>query len=201
MKRLVGPVGLAAGGALGFVFHVLYQLGHGPTVRNEHGEVLGLTNDTWSHLGLVWIALVALGVLGFTAVDGGRRMRRIVGVLLLGLALEYGASWIFILYVPSQLIAVAGRAWLAVHILRRRTMPSWTAVPTLVALTAWLWLPIDADSMYDWRMEVGPWPIHYDDLLAVLSTLAWLALGAGLLLARRRSDRPVPSPTLLALGA
>jgi hypothetical protein len=36
---------LLLGGPLALAFHVLYGLGHGPTIVNEHGVVLGLTND------------------------------------------------------------------------------------------------------------------------------------------------------------
>lgn len=69
----LGALALLAGGTLSLVLHVLWKIGHGPTVVNEHGVALGLANDQWSHLGAPVVALLlAVGVHAVAALHPGR---------------------------------------------------------------------------------------------------------------------------------
>ena len=73
---LSAALALLVGGPARLVLHVLWRIGHGPTVVNEHGVVLGLTNDEWSHLGPLWAVPVAFAVAVVAALhQGGPRVR------------------------------------------------------------------------------------------------------------------------------
>jgi hypothetical protein len=113
-----GVPALLLGGPLGLVFHVLYGLGHGPTVVNEHGVVLGLTNDQWSYVGASSDALVLMGVLAVATLHTGRVARTATWLLAVGLVLSSAAAWVFPLFSLGALLEFAGMACLAVAVLR-----------------------------------------------------------------------------------
>lgn len=178
-RRAGGVPALAVGGAAGLAFHVLYDIGHGPTVVNEHGEVLGLTNDRWSHLSGAALLLLALGVVHLGRRCPTRTMRAAVWLLVIGFLVRALANWWYGCYVPGELLLLAGRALLVAAVVRTAVLPTWSVVP-LAASVAWMVAFVSApDAMYDTTVDVTGVAVSGADLLAGLTALAWVALAAG----------------------
>jgi hypothetical protein len=120
---LRGALALLIGGPLSLVFHVLWKVGHGPTVVNEHGVVLGLTNDRSSYLSAVWTVPVALGVVAVCSLHRGRLSRVAAVLTVLGLARNTVAAFVRELYSIGGLVLNAGVLCLSIMILRGGVLP------------------------------------------------------------------------------
>lgn len=180
-----GAAALLVGGPLSLVFHVLWRIGHGPTVVNEHGVVLGLTNDQWSYLSGGWMALVAVGVVAVCSQHGGR-LSMVAGVLtVLGLALSAVASWLWPLYSIGAVTQYAGMLCLAVVVLRGRALPQLAGYGLLLAVVTFLPMIFATDAVIG-ASAVLPGPVLGWDLIACCGAVGWIMLGYGLVTASRR---------------
>ena len=166
------------------VLHVLWKIGHGPTVVNEHGVVLGLSNDEWSHLGLMGAVPVAFAVAVAAALHTGRTARAAAWLTGAGLVGGAAAAWIWPLYSLSALALGAGLACLAATLWRGRSLARWLAVPPALAVAAWVPFVFWPDAMYAAEATVASFNVDLTDLTVVAQAVTWTALGAALL--RRR---------------
>ncbi len=181
-----GALALLVGGPLSLVFHVLWKIGHGPTVVNEHGEVLGLTNDQWSYLSVVWTAPVAAGVVAACSVHRGRLSRVAAVLTVLGLALSTIAAFVWELYSIGGLVLNAGVLCLSIVILRGRVLPRWSAWLLLLALVAFIPLAVVNDAVLSLSTNALPFRVQGEDVIVLLAAIGWTALGVALLRARPR---------------
>ena len=182
-----GAVALLVGGPLSMLFHVLYGIGHGPTVVNEHGVVLGLTNDQWSYLGGIWMALVGVGVVMTGSLHNGRLSTAATRLVLAGLVLSAVAAWVWVLYSIGAVLLYAGVLCLAVTVLRGRVLPRWSAFGLLVAVASFLPLTITPDEVVRPSSSPLGFEVEGEDVIAFLSAAGWTTLGLGLLTAARRA--------------
>lgn len=184
-----GAVALLVAAPLNLVVHVLWRIGHGPTVVNEHGVVLGLTNDEWSYLGTAWQALLAFGVVAACSLHRGR-LRTFAGTLTVaGIAITVAAKWIWPLYALGTLAQAAGTAALAVMVLRGRVLSRWAGVALLVAVVSFLPLPVAPDAVFATLPFAFGTGVEYQDVIALCDAAGWVALG----LALRGSLRRTPT--------
>ena len=181
---LSAALALLVCGPARLVLHVLYKIGHGPTVINEHGVVLGLTNDEWSHWGLLGAVPVAFAVAVVAAMHTGRTARAAAWLTGAGLVGGAAAAWIFPLYSLGALALGAGLACLAVTLWRGRLLARWLAVPPALAVAALVPFVFWADGMYAAEATVASFNTDLTDLTVVAQVVTWVALGAALL--RRR---------------
>lgn len=189
----IGAASLIAGGIVGILIHVLYGIGHGRTVFNENKEVLGLTNDTWSRVGVIGTALLVIGLVVLRRTDSSRPMRRATTVLIVGLVLRSAADWIFNLYVPAELLLIVGRAMLVVALVSGAVLPRWCAVPMVVTVACWVLFAAFNDAVYDAATQVAGYTVAGNDVLAFVTALAWVCLGAGMHMAAEPQGRWPPS--------
>jgi hypothetical protein len=166
------------------VLHVLWKIGHGPTVVNEHGVVLGLSNDEWSHFGLLGAVPVAFAVAVVAALHTGRTARAATWLTGAGLVGGAAAAWIWPLYSLSALALGAGLACLAATLWRGRVLARWLAVPPALAVAAWVPFVFWPDAMYAAEATVASINVDLSDLTVVAQAVTWTALGVALL--RRR---------------
>ena len=185
-------VALLVGGPLSLLLHVLWRVGHGPTVVNEHGVVLGLTNDQWSHLGWVWSASVAFGVMGICALHAGRLARTARAVVVAGLALGAASAWLWPLYSVGALVLHAGLACLAVVLARGEVLPRTATV--LPALSVLVFLPVTVVPESMLAGDALPLSLQGQDVLAALTAAAWTLLGVVLLRTGRGTHPSPPVP-------
>lgn len=188
-----GALALLVGGPLGLVFHVLWKVGHGPTVVNEHGVVLGLTNDQWSHLAAVWTVPVALGVVAACSLHPGRLSRVAAVLVVLGLAASTVAAWVWELYSIGALLLNAGILCLSVVILRGRILPRWSAWALLLALVSFVPFAVANDAVLSMSTTALPFRVQGEDVIALLAALGWTALGLALF---RVAGAAATSPSL-----
>ena len=184
-----GALALLVGGPLSLVFHVLWKIGHGPTVVNEHGVVLGLTNDQWSYLSVVWTAPVAIGVVAACSLHRGRLRSAAVVLTVLGLALSTVAAFVWELYSIGGLVLNAGVLCMSIMILRGRVLPSWSAWLLLLALVAFIPLAVVNDAVLSLSTNALPFRVQGEDVIVFLGALGWTGLGVVLL----RTSRRMPS--------
>ena len=158
---LSAALALLVCGPARLVLHVLCKIGHGPTVVNEHGVVLGLTNDEWSHWGLLGAVPVAFAVAVVATLHTGRTAREAQPALLTGAGLLGGATaaWIWPLYALSALALGAGLACLAAML--------WPAI-------CW---HAGSPSRRRWRSPRGSFVFWPDAMYAAAATVASLNLG------------------------
>lgn len=181
-----GALALLVGGPLSLVFHVLWKIGHGPTVVNEHGVVLGLTNDQWSYLSVAWTAPVAAGVVAACSVHRGRLSRIAAVLTVLGLALSTIAALVWELYSIGGLVLNAGVLCLSIMILRGQVLPRWSAWLLLLALVAFIPLAVVNDAVLSLSTNALPFRVQGEDVIVLLAAIGWTALGVALLRARPR---------------
>jgi hypothetical protein len=186
--RLVGAAALAllVGGPASLALHALWRIGHGPTVVNEHGVVLGLTNDQWRHLGPLWAVPVALGVVVAMSLHSGRSGRAAAWLSSAGLVGGAAAAWIWPLYSVSALVLGAGLLCLSLTVWRGRVLQRWLAVPPAIAVTALLPFALWPDVMYAVETTIATVNLDLTDLPVVAQAVTWTALGAALLQCRER---------------
>lgn len=177
-----GASALLVGGPLAMAFHVLWSIGHGPTVVNEHGVVLGLTNDQWSWLSPAWMALVAVGVVTVGRLHTDGLSRTGVRLVLAGLLLSALATVVFVLFSIGLLLLNAGLLCLGSAVLRARILPWWSGVGLLGAVATFVPLLVAPATFIDAAVIVGPVLLQAENVLAAATTLGWTLLGAGLLL-------------------
>lgn len=183
----LGSAALLVGGPLSLVFHTLWRVGHGPTVVNEHGVVLGLTNDQWSYFGGIWMALVAVGVVAVCSLHSGR-MSRVAGTLVVtGLAVGAVAAWVWVLYSIGALALYGGILCLAVTVLRGRVLPRTSGAALLLAVLSFVPVVVAPEAVYATLPTALPFPVEGQDFTALCAALGWTALGLGL--ARARTQR------------
>lgn len=184
--RIVRSAALALllGGPAGLALHVLWRIGHGPTVVNEHGVVLGLTNDQWSHLGSLWAVPVAFGVAVVMALHPGRTASAAAWLTGAGLVLGAAAAWIWPLYSLGALALGAGLTCLAVTLRRGGVLPCRLAVPAALAVASFVPFVFWPDAMYAVEATVASVNLDLTDLPVVAQAATWTALGLALL--RRR---------------
>lgn len=168
---------LLVGGPLSLAFHVLYSIGHGPTVLNEHGVVLGLTNDQWSRLSPLWMLLVGIGAAAACRLHGAVRTQR---VLVAGFALHAMSAVVWPLYAVGLLVLFTGTALLGVAVLRGGLLPRWAGWPLLVAVAVFVPLVVAPGPVVAWTGTVLSVAVEAEDLMAGSFALAWTMLGAGL---------------------
>jgi hypothetical protein len=176
----LGAAALVVGGVFGLIIHVLYGIGHGDTVVNENNEVLGLSSDTWSRVGGVGTTLLIAGLLVLRRVDPTRLMLRGSGILLVGLSLRIVADWVFDLYVPAELLLLAGRAVLVGALATGTVLSRRSAWPMASAVAAWALFAAATDAVYGADFKAGSITVAGNDVLAFLTALAWVCLGAAL---------------------
>jgi hypothetical protein len=176
----IGAASFVAGGVLAMIIHVLYGIGHGRTVVNENKEVLGLTNDTWSRVGVIGTALLIMGLVVLRRTDPSRPMRRATAVLVVGLVLRAAADWSFDLYVPAELILLGGRALLVVAVFAAVVLPRWSALPMILTVAGWVLFAVVNDAVYGASIEVAGYTVAGNDVLAFVTAVAWVCLGVGL---------------------
>lgn len=181
-----GAAALLVGGPLSLVFHVLWRIGHGPTVVNEHGVVLGLTNDQWSYLSGAWMALVAVGVVAVCSMHRGRLSAVAGSLTTIGLALSAVANWVWSLYAIGLVVQYAGTLCLAILLLRGRSLPRVSGYALLVAVVTFLPLTFATESVIA-ANDVLPGPVLGWDLIAGCAAAGWTLLGYGLVAASHRS--------------
>ena len=181
VARLVraGVPALLLAGPLSLAFHVLWSLGHGPTVVNEHGVVLGLTNDQWSRLGVSWRALAVVGVLAVGALHSSRMARTGTALLVSGLVLSALAAVVFPLYSLGALLEGAGLLCLARAVLQERVLPRWSGLVLALPVVVFLPLPLAPEAVTSAEWHV-PFLLQAEDLMAASLAAAWLVLGLGL---------------------
>jgi hypothetical protein len=186
--RVVGGAALAllVGGPSSLALHALWRIGHGPTVVNEHGVVLGLTNDQWSHLGLLWAVPVALGVVVAMSLHSGRSARAAAWLSSAGLLGGAAAAWIWPLYSVSALVLGAGLVCLALTVGRGRVLPRRLAVPPVLAVAALLPFALWPDVVYAVETTIASVNLDLTDLPVLAQAATWTALGAALLRSRGR---------------
>ena len=175
-----GVPALVVGGPLALVFHVLYGLGHGPTVVNEHGVVLGLTNDQWSQVAVTWRALVLVGVLAVASLHSSRLARTATGLLVAGLLLSVVATWVWPLYALATLLEFGGLACLAVAVVREGVLPRWSGLALGLPVLAFLPLPFAPSAVMSAEWTVAGVLLQSEDVIAAAVAAGWLALGLGL---------------------
>ena len=160
-------------------------MGHGQTVVNEHGVVLGLTNDQWSHLGWTWALLLGYGVAAVCARHRGRLASAARLLVVTGLGLSALAAWVWPLYALGGIVTYAGMACLALLVARGGVLPRWSAVPVLLSVL--VFLPVVA--VPDVMLASGHLPLALTgaDLLAAVTGAAFAGLGAALLRATPRT--------------
>ena len=188
---LSAAVALLVCGPARLVLHVLYKIGHGPTVINEHGVVLGLTNDEWSHWGLLGAVPVAFAVAVVAALHTGRTARAAAWFTGAGLVGGAVAAWIWSLYSLSALALGAGLACLAAMLWRGHLLSRWLAVPPALAVAAWVPFVFWPDAMYAAEATVASVNVDLTDLTVVAQAVTWTALGLALLVRRGRPERRV----------
>jgi hypothetical protein len=188
--RVVGGAALAllVGGPASLALHALWRIGHGPTVVNEHGVVLGLTNDQWSHLGPLWAVPVALGVVVAMSLQPGPSARAAAWLSSAGLVGGAAAAWVWPLYSVSALALGAGMVCLALTVWRGRVLPRWLAVPPLLAVAALLPFAVWPDLMYAVETTIASVNLDLTDVPVVAQAGTWTVLGAGLLRHRDREQ-------------
>ena len=164
---LSAALALLVCGPARLVLHVLYKIGHGPTVINEHGVVLGLTNDEWSHWGLLVAVPVAFAVAVVAAMHSGRTARTAAWLTGAGLVGGAAAAWILPLYSLSALALGAGLACLAATLWRGGVLARWIAVPPTLAVIAVLPFVFWSDSMYAAKATVAGLDVDLTDLTLV----------------------------------
>jgi hypothetical protein len=187
LLQRAGVPALLVGGPLALVFHVLYGLGHGPTVINEHGVVLGLTNDQWSQVAVTWRVLVLVGVLAVGSLHTSRLARTATGLLVPGLLLSAVATWVWPLYAIGSLLEFGGLACLAVAVLREGVLPRWSGLALVAPVLAFLPVPLAPEAVISAEWTVGGFLLQSEDVIAACVAVGWLALGLGL--ARVTGDR------------
>lgn len=185
LLQRAGVPALLLGGPLALAFHVLYGLGHGPTVVNEHGIVLGLTNDQWSQVGVSWRLLVLVGVLAVGSLHTSRLARTATGLLVGGLLVSMAATWIWPLYAAGTLLESSGMACLAVAVVRERVLPSWSGRVLWLPVLAFLPVPLAPEAVLSAEWTVAGFLLQSEDVLAASVAVAWVGLGLGLARARR----------------
>ena len=188
---LSAALALLVCGPARLVLHVLYKIGHGPTVVNEHGVVLGLSNDEWSHWGLLGAVPVAFAVAVVAALHTGRTARAAAWLTGAGLVGGAAAAWIWSLYSLSALALGAGLACLAAMLWRGHLLARWLAVPPALAVAAWVPFVFWPDAMYAAEATVASVNLDLTDLTVVAQAVTWTALGVALLLRRGRPERRV----------
>ena len=177
----IAALALLVGGPASLALHVLWRIGHGPTVVNEHGVVLGLTNDQWSHLGPLWALSVAFGVAVVTALHPGRTAGAAAWLTGAGLVGGAAAAWIWPLYSLGALALGAGLACLTVTLWRGRVLAHWLAIPPALALAAFAPFVFWPDVMYAVEATVASLNVDLTDLPVVAEAVTWTALGVALL--------------------
>ena len=182
-SRIVRTAALALliGGPASMALHVLWRLGHGPTVVNEHGVVLGLTNDEWSYLGPLWAVPVACAVAVVMTLHGGRTARATAWLTGTGLVVGAAAAWIWPLYTLGAVALGAGLACLAVTLWRGRVLAPWLAVPPALAVIVFVPFALWLDTVYAVEATVASISVNMADLPVVAQALTWTALGVALL--------------------
>ena len=180
---LTAALALLVSGPARLALHVLWGLGHGPTIINEHGVVLGLSNDQWSHLGPLFAVPVAFAVAVVAALHTGRTARAAGWLTGAGLAGGAAAAWIWPLYSLSALALGAGLACLSAT-LWHGPLARWLAAPPALAVAAWAPFVFWPDAMYAVETTVASYNVDLTDLTVVAQAVTWTALGAALL--RRR---------------
>ena len=181
---LAAALALLVGGPAPLALHVLWGIGHGPTVVNEHGVVLGLSNDEWSHWSRCSRFPVPFAVAVVAALHTGRTARAAGWLTGAGLAGGAAAAWIWPLYSLSALALGAGLACLAATLWRGPLLGRWLAVPPALAVAAWVPFVFWPDAMYAVEATVASYNVDLTDLTVVAQTVTWTALGVALL--RRR---------------
>ena len=181
--RIVRSAALAllVGGPAGLALHALWRIGHGPSVVNEHGVVLGLTNDEWSYLGPLWAVPVAFAVAVVMTLHPGRTARAAAWLTGTGLVVGAAAAWIWPLYTLGALALGAGLACLSVTLWRGRVLAPWLAVPPAVAVVAFVPFVIWADAVYAVEATRASFSVDLADLPVVAGAVTWTALGVALL--------------------
>jgi hypothetical protein len=178
---LSAALALLVGGPARLVLHVLYKIGHGPTVINEHGVVLGLTNDEWSHLGPLGAVPVAFAVAVVSVLHTGQTARAAAWFIGAGLVGGAAAAWIWPLYSLSALALGAGLACLTAMLWRGRLLTRWLAIPPALAVAAWAPFVLWSDAMYEAETTVASINADLTDLTVVAQAVTWTALGVALL--------------------
>lgn len=190
-----GAVALLVGGPLSLAFHALWRIGHGPTVVNEHGVVLGLTNDQWSYLGGSWALLVAVGVVAACRSFGGWLSTIAAVLTVTGLLLGAVSAWVWSLYSLGALVQYAGMASLGLVAVQTRGRQRLAGLVLLGAVVLFLPVPVVPDAAY---LEIPVWlpfTVETQDLLALAAAVSWTSLGWALLAATphatgREQNRP-----------
>jgi hypothetical protein len=175
-----GAAALLLGGPLSLVFHALWRIGHGPTVVNEHGIVLGLTNDQWSHLNGIWIVPVALGVVATCLVHRGRLSTLAGALTVTGLALSGISAWVWALYSLGTIVLYAGVLCLAVTVLRSGLLPRWSGAALWGSLICFLPLLVAPEAVVASTIVTAPFQLQVEDVIASGTAFGWTALGLGL---------------------
>ena len=191
-RTRVAAAALVIGGPASLALHVLWRVGHGTTVVNEHGVVLGLTNDEWSHLGPLWAVPVALAVAVVMGLHPGRTARAATWLVGTGLVVGAAAAWIWPLYSLGVLALGAGLSCLSLTLWRGRLLPRWLSGPPAVAVLALLPFAIWPDAVYAAEATVGSMNVDLTDLPVVAAALTWTTLGVALV-RRSRASRPQPT--------
>jgi hypothetical protein len=185
----VGSVALVVGGVLSVAFQALWKVGHGPTVENEHGVVLGLTNDQWSYLSGVWMLLVAVGVVVVCRLHRGRAARAAAVLVVTGLAAGALSAWIWPLYSLGAVVRVVGIVCLAVVVVRGGVLPRWSGAVLLLPVVVFLPVLVSPDAMLAVWPTPLPFRVQTEDVVVALEAVGWVVLGVAL----RRLAAPAPS--------
>ena len=172
---------LLVGGPASMALNVLWRIGHGPTVINEHGVVLGLTNDEWSHLGPLWAVPVACAVAVLMTLHTGRAARAAAWLTGTGLVVGAAAAWIFPLFSLGWLALGAGLACLSVTLWRGRVLARWLAVPPALVVVAFVPFLFWSDTVYAVEATVASTSVNLADLPVLALAFTWTALGVALL--------------------
>ena len=146
--------------------------------------MLGLTNDEWSHFGLLGAVPIAFAVAVVAALHTGRTARAAAWLTGVGLIGGAAAAWIFPLYSLSALALGAGLACLAAMLWRSHLLARWLAVPPALAVAASVPFMFWSDAMYAAETTVASLNVDLTDLTVVAQAVTWTALGVALL--RRR---------------
>jgi hypothetical protein len=182
-QRIIRTAAMALliGGPASLALHVLWRIGHGPTVVNEHGVVLGLTNDEWSRLGPLWAVPVAFSVAAVMALHPGRIARASAWLTGAGLVVSAAAAWIWPLYTLGTLALGMGLACLSVTLWRGRVLARWLAVPPAIAVVALVPFVIWSDAVYAVQATVVSVSVDLADLPVLAGAVTWTVLGVALL--------------------
>jgi hypothetical protein len=172
---------LLVGGPASMALNILWRIGHGPTVINEHGVVLGLTNDEWSYLGPLWAVPVAWAVAVLMTLHAGWTARATAWLTGTGLVVGAAAAWIFPLFSLGWLALAAGLACLSVTLWRGRVLARWLAVPPALAVVAFVPFVFWSDTVYAVEATLAATSVNLADLPVLALALTWTALGVALL--------------------